>query len=30
VTVFLDARQSNSWSWHINCFDDAGLYRSLD
>jgi|GEM_PF-1426658 len=25
VTVFLDAQQSGSSGWHINCFDDAGI-----
>ncbi len=30
VTVFLDMRQNNNSSWHINCFDDAGLYSVLD
>lgn len=26
VTVFLEAKQINTAGWHINCFDDAGLY----
>lgn len=26
VTIFLDFTQSNSTGWHINCFDDAGVY----
>ncbi|MDH7601314.1 MAG: carboxypeptidase regulatory-like domain-containing protein [Armatimonadota bacterium] len=30
ITVFLDMKQNNPWSWHINCFDDAGLYSVLD
>jgi hypothetical protein len=25
VTVFLDMKQNNPSSWHINCFDDAAL-----
>ena len=30
VTVFLDGRQANPAGWHINCFDDAGVYLCLD
>jgi len=26
VTIFLDAQQTNAAGWHINCFDDAGVY----
>ncbi|MGB9586867.1 MAG: carboxypeptidase regulatory-like domain-containing protein, partial [Armatimonadota bacterium] len=28
VTVFLDAKQMNSAGWHINCFDDACIFRT--
>jgi len=27
VTIFLDLKQTNSANWHINCFDDAGIYQ---
>lgn len=26
VTIFLDMKQINASGWHINCFDDAGVY----
>jgi len=28
VTIFLDAKQANPVGWHINCFDDARVFRA--